>query len=370
MNLNRRDVLQFGSAAAAASTVGLSGCLSGDDDGATETGDENDADGLDWDDGDYPSYGSWLPAAEDAMLVSIEWDALEDLEAFEAGDRGESSRNGSEDVENALVAADDGLLSLPTTGAMSGLQTLQLVDYSSRGLGRVVDATDADSARDDLARDDLETSLDRLLVVNGTIVCTGDVETDELEAELTTSSFSYDPEFDPTDEIGEFAIYELDEAGVGATETFAVSPDAVVYSSGSDTSRSDVVRVVEAKTGERNRFADEIERFGWLLETVGEGEIVFAQYGDDETDDSAETDDEPDAADGFASALTFDGDGGASAEAALVFTDGDGGESDVDEDEGFGHSADDVEFGDENESQRGTVSATWDDLAATLETGD
>ena len=343
MDIRRRNVLKLVGTGVAVSTAG---CLD-------DVGFGSD-DSLDWGDGDYPAYESWLPAVDGQLVVSsLEWAALSDFEAYEEGDRETPPSSEDADETNALVEAENPILSVTATGALNTAFMVQGASFGTAGLTSIVD-----ESGDDLAQSDLETTLEDALLVGDTLILRGEVDTAEVDAELTDPTYQYNPEFDPVDDHGEFAVYEHPHPSGESAEVVAVGPDAIVYSGNRNDPHGNVTRVLTAREDGDDRATEENERFGWLLEQAGDGEVVFA------ASDGPDADGKLGDAEAFASSLTFDADGGATGAFAAVFDEeSDDPESEL-EDE-FAESAADISL--EVEGRRITASATWDDLEAALE---
>lgn len=382
MNLDRRRLLELAGVTATASVASLAGCTSGSDgdnggdngEGSAENGSESDgdegendsepADETESTDDEYvvrrgdPVSKPWLSTGG-AQFASLTATALADRPVLE-------DAVAATELEN-----DDPLLRLPLVGVIEPVSTLQSVRFDDASLGRVVaDSRDGDGG--DFARESLETSLDTLVLVDDVYVFVGDVDADEIATALTEPGDRSETAFERTDGIGPFDVYRPVESDSGPDQTFAVGPDAIVFSSVDETADADadssarVTRAVETRVGARERAIDRIDDLEWVIETGGTGQIVFGTYGEASDDSDAEPSD--DAGSDFAGSLTFEGETGATGEYAAAFegsvpTDG--------RDElgaAFGATADDSSL--EIDDDRLTASATWADVDAVLEGGD
>lgn len=226
-------------------------------------------------------------------------------------------------------------------------------------LGRIVGGYEDGG---DFAADDLETTIDRFLTVDDSFVFFGDVDTDEITARLTEPENSYATEFERVDERGVFDVYGPVDAESESAQAFAVGDDVIVLSTTDDDPVAAVGRLLDARIDGVGRATDDFSDLGWLLETAGEGEVVFADYSRPDADRSSDG-----VLIGFLAGLTYEGETGASGDLGMAFTRLPAERESALEDL-YGDTADDVsfEFGDD----RVAASATWADVDAVLEGGD
>ncbi len=301
--VRRRRFLQLGGATLA---VGAAGCLG---DGSGNGSDSGNGDGAETT--DTPAYAKWVTTVDsDVSFSYLDLAALDELESDDENSSGGSS--GLEDIE-------DPMLRLPLAGGLSATFAAGF-GLSGSGLGGLVGEQQTSGTS-------FETSIDDLLVTNGTIVLSGDVVTEEIDGELTTvpeDSFA-EIEFEHTTDVRGYAVYE--PAGdQQATTTLAVTGEAIVRGSG----RTDVERVIETERGDRARAADEHETFRRLLSTGGHGQMVFGGYSPDGFDGADSGQSSSGSSSGFqieafsglngaVSSLSFSESSSATGETALVF---------------------------------------------------
>lgn len=254
--LARRRFLQLSGVAA---TAALAGCL-GDD--------------------DPPPLAEWVPARDGGQVVAY----LNLDPSAEPGDDADSGSlvpellpsqeaifsDGEEpgEVELALdvEGIDDPLVQLPTEvgGQVLGFSFLA---FAFAGLYEFVD------------EDAVET--DEFLVLDDVFALTGGFEADTIDDRLREEPA--DPQlgiqYAAVDEVGSYALYEpRGDQGDQANddEPFVAVDDGVILSSDR---RQSLEAVIETSTGEREAAVDQFETFEWLVETVGEGDILVGTFG-------------------------------------------------------------------------------------------
>ncbi|WP_306059780.1 hypothetical protein [Natronococcus wangiae] len=364
MTLNRRTLLELTGAMAAASVGTTAGCLE-------TVGLENDGDSED--DGEVPAYADWLRVDENGRVgfVYVDWEALEALD--DSGPNPEANEESEEwqDHEDAMVA-------YPMLGAVIGVITASLGLWGTGLEGVVQPSTDEDA--DESTGADFETNVEEFIIVNEAIVLAGEIDAEEVDAELTTApddAFSMKSEYERTGEIGAFDRYERVEDDAMGPAVLAVNEEAIVFAVGDDddTDAAEVVRgPIEAREGET--AADENSDVEWLLEEAGHGQLVLGGYGEDldepvddepadEPVDNETADDEASVSDaefaelegliGICSSLELEADGATGAFAAI---DDDLPDEDELEDV-LGTSAAEATL--EVDDDRVTASATWEE---------
>lgn len=373
MKLDRRTVLSTG--AAVATSTAIAGCLDGSDSDG-ETTDDGQGDGGNDGGGeslDIPSYARWLAWDEDeqaTVYMYADWANLEDVEGV--GVDAEEWQDGS-GPEDGPLNEEDPMLALPMTSVLFvgfvgavGLLGTGLTGLLSTGaeeeLGTVTGVTD------------FETTIDELLVVNDASVMIGDVDADEIRDALTEEpeeEWSFKTEYEQTDRIDEFDVYEP----VAAQEdTFseqggaiAVGANAIVLANDPDGGDpiEGVRGPIEAAAGDRERAAERDDDFEWMLGRAGHGNAVFGGYGEfeDETDEvNPDSGDDPfselDGAEGLVSSLTIESETEWTGTFAAAFDELDA-DAEAELETKLGASADEVSH--QFEDTRVTVSATWNE---------
>lgn len=358
MALDRRTLLKLTGATAAASTTGLAGCL----DTVGLGGDEGTG-------GNYPSYEGWLtPVDETIEFAFLEWAALEEFDDFEdetddlvASDAADDDSDDSGDSD--LVDEEDPMLQAPAVGAV--LVAIS-VEFGLWGTGLAGIATTNDDT-DRQTAVDFETTIDELLLVNNGIVLVGDVDTAEIVEKVTSEpedEYAMKTSYERTDEYGGYEIYEPvgdeDRFGSSPDNAIAVGDDAIVFSDGTEaTAAADDVRTLLAvREGDGDRATDALAEFGWLLETAGDGQMVFGSYGDTEDDSTADPEEAAESefqnAIGLVSSLSIGNE--VTGEFAAVFETIDD-ETEANLEAELGTSAKDVSI--EVDGDRVSASATW-----------
>ena len=345
MNANRRRLLQLTGLTAAASTAGLAGCL-GDDDDDANGGDDDDSPS-------YPSYERWLAASDDELMFAyLDQAALEDVPSFDETEAPFGEGDGE------LTGEDDLMLEMAAVGSLVvGLGVG--IGLWGTGLDGIIEI-DAEGT----AEADFETSIDELLVVNESYVLAGEIDTEEITETLThepDDQFSMEAVYEQTDERHGFELYEPAEDEM--SPTIAVSEDAIVFAAadGDIDTVDAVTQPLAVNAGDADGATDTLENVGWLLETAGNGQIVFGMSGgleeaEDEVGEDEVAEDELEGATGLVSSLTIDGD--VSAEVAMTFEESIDDDTEAKLEERLGTSADDVTF--DVDDDRASVSAVWD----------
>jgi len=212
--------------------------------------------GNDGNGGSLPDYQQYLSVADDEVFFA--YADFEGLEQFEDGEGGSGGGN-MEDINEPLLAAPLGGIFLL---ALSAGFTL-----APAGLGGLID-TQGES--------ELESEGNQVLLVNGTTVVVGELNTDEISTKLTEEpaddSF-FAVQYEESGELGEYALYTPVE---GDSSVFAVGEGELLAAQ----EQSGIESVVDAIGGD-GRATDEFDEFEWLLETAGDGLVAFGGYGPD-----------------------------------------------------------------------------------------
>ena len=250
--LPRRRLLQLG---AVSVIPALAGCLE--------------------DDSDRPWYAAWLPP-DDVTFAAVS------LTQTAASDDGPSllpavlpqvadSPSGSESQEpielSGIEELEDPLVAFPfEAGATTvGLFTLGLA------------ATDLFALLD--RPSEFATAPERLLVVNGTVVITGEIDRKEVDERLIGAPAPFTAAYERTGTLadGSYERYDPDElpADLDRAPVVAVGERAIVV--GTDLERLE--RALDRTSGDRSSGGDKHERLAWLMARVGAGDVVAGTVG-------------------------------------------------------------------------------------------
>ena len=241
-NLSRRRLLQASGAVAATAVAGCSD-LTGNG--------GNNGNG-----GSLPDYQQYLSTSDDEVFFA--YADFEGLEQFEDGEGG-SGGGSMEDINEPLLAAPLGGIFLL---AFSAGFTL-----APAGLGGLIDTQN---------ESDLESEGNQVLLVNGTTVVVGELNTDEIGTTLTEEPADdnfFGVQYEENGELGEYTLYTPVD---GDSSVFAVGEGELLAAQ----EQSGIESVVDAIGGD-GRATDEFDEFEWLLETAGDGLVAFGGYGPD-----------------------------------------------------------------------------------------
>jgi len=113
-----------------------------------------------------------------------------------------------------------------------------------------------------------------LYMTNGTAIGVGEIDVEEADESLRAESegISGGIKFTPTDDTGEYTLYEADTEN---DSIVALSADAVVIA---DT-ESAIRTAIETRHGDHDRLAETDETTGWLFETAGTGNLSVGWIG-------------------------------------------------------------------------------------------
>ncbi|SDR11496.1 hypothetical protein [Natronobacterium texcoconense] len=349
MKLDRRSMLRLAGGTAAATMAGTAGCL--DTVGLGNTG--------------TATYSSWLAAGDtddETFYAYVDWAAFEQFDDLEP----ESNPEEDEIDDEAVADRDDPMLAAPLLGVV-------VVSFGASFTLMGTGLTDLVAVDDESA---FETSVDDVLLTDEVVVLTGDVDTDEIDETLVEppeSEWDVKTEYEQTTTIDGFSVYEpTDEDGFGMgfseDETVAVGNDALLFANGSDDAEAiDQLRnAIGAHAGDEQRQREVNEDIEWLLTEAGSGHVAIGSYGNPDTDDDLEADEELeelDGARGFTASLTIEGPSKSTGEFAAIF-------DDLDEDveatleTEVGSTAASVEY--EVDGDRIVSTATWEEDVADL----
>ncbi|MFC4438476.1 MULTISPECIES: hypothetical protein [Natrialbaceae] len=349
MTLHRRNLLKLTGATAAAAVGTTAGCL--------------ETVGLE-DGGEVPAYANWLhlDADGDVVFAYVDRGALESLDEPDPEEDEDPDDWG--DDEDAMIA-------YPMLGAFVGIMGAGFGLWGTGLMGLVQSEGDDADDEDGSTAGDFETNVAEILWVNDAIVLAGEIDTEEIDAELTTvpDDDFFASEYERTGEIGDFERYEPSDEDAMGPAVIAVSEDAIVFAGDDeDVDTEELIRgPIEAREGDT--AADAEPDVEWLLEEAGHGQLVFGGYvsdGDDADNANDPADDEEAADDaefdqferatGICSSLDLEDDGATGAFAAL----GDDLTADESELEGaLGSSAAEATI--DVDDDRITASATWEE---------
>jgi hypothetical protein len=299
-DLSRRRALQLSSVAGVAALAGCTGILDDGGDGGS--------------DGDVPGYATYLaPGADDATLVVFL--DIEGLRGIE---------DDFEDVDaNATEEPEDPLLSLPANGLL--ILAFAQFSLSATGLDALVDTAGGGNGQNESedgqgSGREFETEISQQLLANEATVLVGDIDTAEIEEVLGTTPEDalFQQAFERVDAVGDYDIYQPvgtsgggdgsdgdggtgggngdggtgggnGDGGTGGgngdgVQTVGVSSEEIL----SGSSREQVERVVEAVGGDRERSFERFDEFEQLLETAGDGQLVFGGHGPEGFGDAVE----------------------------------------------------------------------------------
>ena len=386
--MQRRTILAL-AGSATVSMAAMAGCLGSDDDEQgddeqddddAETTDEQEDDPMD--DrieerpaaGTLPDYTRWIPGDGEESIVYADLTVPREYEEQFSTLFGEDSL-----VSEAEDEGGDGEPTDPMIEPVGGFAAILLIagfTVDQTGLSGLLDdgmngETDAGPA--------FETTIDEVLITNGALVMSGDIDTAEVDNALTAAVTDEDDEMLQTIEyeadgsIGEYDRYRPLE---GSLNSIAVGDDAIVMETEADVSALEPV--IGAKTGDRDRATETNDDFEWLLSSIEHGHIAVGGYDEsfeddtdtgDDLDEGTEDNDTPEDAlselegpGGFASSMTMTDDGGATGAMALVAATIDDAEADeLEASIGMSATTADVDMG----IDWLTATATWEEAALT-----
>lgn len=329
MTPTRRDAIRIAGVAATTVAIGTTGW--------TPVAAQDD-DALPW-------YNQWLTLEDGGLeFVAADW--------ADVGEEVERDLDEAEPDEEVPPEYEADPMVAPVSEGLLEAYFLIGLDFAQYGLGRL------------LVEGAFETAVEGLLSTPATLVATGDVETDEIDAELTAEpEFDFQTQLEETGEIGGYTVYTPVEAGIDVA--LAVGGDALVYVDGAaleagtaPTARLE--RAIGAAEGSLERASDESETVAWLLENAGGGDVVAGQYGD-QNDDLVDFDyDGLEDAEGVVSSLTAIDAETATGEFAAVVDDPD--EATLEATVGASGEDRSIDFDDD----RVTATATWEEEDPTV----
>jgi len=239
--LDRRTALRLGGAATVAAVAGCSGLLGGGGSSSNST-----------------QYSQYLSAQDNQVFFAYaDFEALEEFSTGEQGGGGGGDENTS--LEEPMLAPASGLILIAFT---AGFQ------LGALGLGGLIQ-TESES--------DLESQGNQVLVANSAVVIAGEMNTDEIDEQLTSTSSdnSFTTEYEQVDESDGYTFYE--PAGENQSSGVVAVNDSELLSADS---RDGVDAVIDAINGD-GRAADEFDEFQWLLDNGGDGIMALGGYGPD-----------------------------------------------------------------------------------------
>lgn len=242
-SLHRRRFLEL---SAAAVTVSLAGCST--------------ADG-------QPSYAKWVPASSDQVrtayldfTISKESPKADELLPLVLPSNADGQRGQVLTQVAGIEDIDDPLLTWPI-GVGGRFVAVGTLTIGAAGLGYLVDPEDPTHR------------LDELMVVNNTIVGTGDIDLERADEGLRDGGDGIAIQHERAGDLGDFRVYEAVDDETGGV--VAVSENAILVAG----TREKIRRLVATSNGNRPRAASERETFEWLTETVGAGFMVAGWTG-------------------------------------------------------------------------------------------
>ena len=241
--LDRRTALRLGGAATVAAVAGCSDLLGG---GGSSSGSSS------------TQYSQYLSVGDNQVFFAYaDFEALEEFNTGEQGGGGGGDENPS--LDEPMLAPASGLILIAFT---AGFQ------LGALGLGGLIQ-TESES--------DLESQGNQILVANSAVVIAGEMNTDEIDEQLTSTSSdnSLAAEYEQVDESDGYTFYE--PAGENQSSGVVAVNDSELLSADS---RDGVDAVIDAINGD-GRAADEFDEFQWLLDNGGDGIMAFGGYGPD-----------------------------------------------------------------------------------------
>ncbi|MXR50134.1 hypothetical protein GRX03_00725 [Halovenus sp. WSH3] len=242
--IDRRTMLQLGGAATVAA---IAGCSSGSDDG---------------DSGGSGSTGYEQYLAVRNNQVSFAYADFQALQEFNTGDSGGGGSQGDLGLDEPMLAPVGGLLLI---GFAAGFQ------LGALGLSGLIQ-TESGS--------ELSSQGNQILLSNGALVVVGDMDTDEIDSQLTSESEgSFATQYEQTDESNGYTFYEPANSDSGMTTSSGVA--AVSGTELLVAESRELVDAVISAVGGDGRAVDEFDEFRWLLDNGGDGLVALGGYGPD-----------------------------------------------------------------------------------------
>lgn len=257
MDLNRRHVLTVAGVSAATSVAGCVGSLEGSGNG-TDDG------------GVLPSYHRWLTTDDDGEVgySYVDWSVFDMAE----------NRDRATSNESTTWAEMDPMVGLPMTGALAAAL---LINFGLRSYGLEDEVTYGNPDRETDDAEDGVSTVETMVSTNEAVVLTGDIDTDAVDAALTTEpeTFSFAEQYERTDEIGDYDVYTPSDGD--ETDAVAVSDGALVFplTMVVDDPVAAIRTPIDAAAGDAKRATDESDGFEWLVSTAGTGTLVVGWYG-------------------------------------------------------------------------------------------
>lgn len=282
-SIDRRTALRLGGAATVAAVAGCSDILGDGDSSSGATG-----------------YSQYLGVTDNQIFFAYaDFKALEELEGEEGGGGGGGGGSGGDfGFDDPMLAPAGGLILI---GFSAGFQLAPL------GLGGLIQTQE---------ESDLDSQGNQILIVNEATVIVGDMDTDELDEQITATSEenAFETEYEQTEESDGYTFYEpvADSGSDGGSQSggpVAVSDSALLLAD----NRGSIDTVIDAINGD-GRAAEEFDEFQWLLDNGGDGVIAIGGYGPDGFSGFGEGSDSGDSAlnivedgGGFVGSITLDG---------------------------------------------------------------
>ncbi|NGM68111.1 hypothetical protein G6M89_03630 [Natronolimnobius sp. AArcel1] len=259
MTSNRRDILEFVGATATATMVasGLAGCV------GVEAQEPDD----------MPAYTQWLALEDDGLeFVAVDWAALEGYVEDELA----AVQPGAEEETVPPEYEADPMIAPVSEGLLEAYFFVGF-DLAQYGLGRLLEV------------DAFESTVAELLLTDDALVATGEMDRDELDSQLTGEpALEFIQEFEQTDEIGEYDVYETvttdddadDNAAIGVADDALVVVPGEEITASSDDPTTALEATIAVGADDADRAVDDSEAVAWLVEAAGDGDVAVGQYGD------------------------------------------------------------------------------------------
>ena len=251
-----------------------------------------------------PSYAQYLAPTENDE-VTVFYTVLEESVTEDGGNESGSRNQTAEQPQDPLLS---GALSPALAIAFfsgftlgpTGLDALLGTDAGFAFGGETDGNETGGNESEGGTGEEFETEVDEMFLIGDTVVMAGTIDTDEVDellGETATGPFGFIPlRYEQSGEVGNHALYApelaVDETdgnvsvggeGESNGQPVAVGEEEILL--GPET---EIERILDAKSGERERASDAFADFEWLLETAGSGDTAVATYGADGVPDDSE----------------------------------------------------------------------------------
>jgi hypothetical protein len=251
--IDRRTALQLGGAATVAAVAGCSDRPGNGGDSSSEAS----------------QYSRYLGVRDNQVFFAYtDFEALEELGA---GNQGGGDSGETPEFEEPMLAPAGGLFLIVLSAGF------QLAAF---GLGGLIQTAE---------ESDLESRGGQILLANGALVISGELDADEIDERLTASGDqSLKTQYEQTGETGGYTLYQpADPSASGSgSSVVAVSGNTLI----SAQNQGAVETVIDATNGD-GRATEEFDEFQWLVDNGGDGLIALGGYGPDGFDNFGDSSD-------------------------------------------------------------------------------